>query len=186
MRLPALLLALSLAGVGVALLRPGWSDLLLLAGPCALAAAFLLVRAARAVRTIRHVVVDGSNVMHWRGGRPDLAPVRAVVDRLAARGWRVGVMFDANAGYLLSGRYRDDADLARELGLPSDRVLVVPKGTPADPAILQAARDMGARIVTNDRFRGWRADFPEAGEPGRLIRGGMRDGALRLDLPDEE
>ena len=84
-------------------------------------------------------------------------------------------------GYLLAGKYQDDAVMAKRLGLPEDRVLVVPKGTIADSYLLTVARDHDAPIVTNDRYRDWADDFPEITEPGRLIRGGYRDGALWLD-----
>jgi len=60
--------------------------------------------------------------------------------------------------------------------------MVVPKGAPADPAILSAAQDTGARVVSNDRFRDWSDDFPEVRAPGFLIRGGYRSGELWLDL----
>ena len=87
----------------------------------------------------------------------------------------MGVMFDANAGYKLQDRYQDDRHMARQLRLPEDRVLVVPKGVPADQYILTAARDLGARVVTNDRYRDWLERFPEAAEPGFLIRGGASE-----------
>ena len=45
-----------------------------------------------------------------------------------------------------------------------------------------AARDLGARIVSNDRYRDWAADHPEVATPGHLVRGGYREGALWLDL----
>ncbi|MBF9034460.1 hypothetical protein HKCCE2091_09425 [Rhodobacterales bacterium HKCCE2091] len=150
--------------------------------------AFLVLRRrgrSRPADAPRPVVVDGSNVMHWDDGTPDLAPVRAVVERLTAAGYAPGVMFDANAGYLLRGRYLRDRDFAGLLGLPRDRVMVVPKGTQADSYILTAARDMGAVIVTNDRFRDWAEQFPEVRDRGHLIRGGFRDGALRLALPGD-
>lgn len=62
--------------------------------------------------------------------------------------------------------------------------MVVNKGEPADPMILKMARDMGAIVITNDRFRDWAIDFPEVRTRGHLVRGGYRDGTLRLDLPD--
>ena len=40
---------------------------------------------------------------------------------------------------------------------------------------------MDAPIVTNDRYRDWAGEYPEIAEPGRLIRGGYRDGVLWLD-----
>lgn len=185
MLVPVLLLLLSLAGLGVAFAVPGWSDLLLLAGPTALASLYLLLRALRggAARGDQgeQVILDGSNVMHWRGGTPDIATVRAVIDMARAHGMSPGVVFDANAGYLLFDKYVDDADFARVLGLRADRVLVVPKGTPADPTILAAARDLGARVISNDRYRDWLGDFPELAAPGQILRGGYRKGALWLE-----
>lgn len=186
---PAFLFLISMAVVLVAVLIPGWSDLLLLGGPAVLASLFLMLRAwtgrAEVVpATARNrVVVDGSNVMYWRDGTPQIETVRDVLVALTARGFTPGVVFDANAGYLLSGRYRHDRYLGKVLGMREDHVMVVPKGSPADPFILTAARDMGARVVTNDRFRDWAGDFPEITDRGHLIKGGYRDGQPWLDLP---
>ena len=207
MIVPLFLLVLSLGGVAAAFLVPGWSDLVLLAGPAALGSLWLLARAAmapgsprdfpdldhgetsprrvgRTKRPPKWVVVDGSNVMHWQDETPRIEPLRDVLRELAARGYSAGVMFDANAGYLIAGRYQHDHAFGRLLGLPDDRIMVVPKGTPADPMILTSARDLGARVVTNDRYRDWAADFPEIRRPGFLIRGGYRDGKLWLDLEE--
>jgi Zc3h12a-like Ribonuclease NYN domain len=126
------------------------------------------------------VLVDGSNVMHWQDQTPSLEPVKAVIRLLVAQGQVPGVVFDANAGWKLQGRYLHDGDLARLLGLERRQVLVVEKGTPADPFLLQTARKFGARIVTNDRYRDWAEKHPEVLKPGFLIRGGMRDGKLWL------
>ncbi len=123
-------------------------------------------------RPENYIVIDGSNVMHWKNETPQIFPVQAVVKELRSRGFTPGVVFDANAGYKLSGRYMNERDFATLLTLPQDQVFVVPKGTPADPWILQAARDFGARIVTRDRYRDWAADHPEVAEPGHLVRGG--------------
>ena len=182
-----ILFTLSLAGVGAALFVPGLADLLLLAGPSALASVFLLVialrRRARAAKARQNwILVDGSNVMHWKDGAPEIGTVRDVVERLSALGFVPGVVFDANAGYKLHGRYQHDGALGRLLGLPRDRVMVVPKGTPADPWLLSAARDFEAKIVTNDRFRDWADAHPEVAQAGHLVRGGYRSGALWLDL----
>ena len=64
--------------------------------------------------------------------------------------------------------------------------MVVPKGTPADPTVLTVARDYGAQVVSNDRFRDWAAAFPEVKHPGHLIRGEYRAGKLWIDLPQAE
>ena len=214
MILPFLLFVLSGAGIAVALLLPGWSDLLLLAVPCGLASLFLLAHALAKLKretnaarrnsgpradqppakrraqadvwikrsAPKWIVVDGSNVLHWKGGTPQIDTVCEVVARLTALGFAPGVVFDANAGYKINGRYQHDWALGNLLGLPEDRVMVVPKGTPADPWLLAAARDLGARIVTNDRYRDWAEAHPEVREPGYLMCGGYRDGALWLDL----
>jgi len=184
MIVPLLLLVLSIAAAMAALLLPGLSDLLLLAVPCGLASLILLARAIilRRKTPLLWVVIDGSNVMHWQDGTPRIATLRAVIAALQRAGITPGVMFDANAGYKLADRFMNDTALAHQLGLRPDRVMVVPRGEPADPAILTAARDLGARVVTNDRFRDWAADFPEVLTPGFLIPGGTRDGQIWLDL----
>ena len=120
--------------------------------------------------------------MHWVDNTPSFQPLYEVLDLLEERGYTAGVMFDANAGYKLLGKYRHDHAFGKLLGLPEDRIMVVPKGTPADPYILTAARDYKAKIVTNDRFRDWVDDFPEVRETGFLISGWYRDGKLLTSL----
>ncbi len=171
----------------------GLSDLMLLALICGFAALIVLFLPPRqrwVLGTFKAkdpcdlVVVDGSNVLHWRDGAPQMATLIEVLAALSARGMSAGVIFDANVGYKISTRYMDDAELARLLNLPPDQVLVVQKGTPADAVILKSALDLGARIVTNDRYRDWAQTYPEVNEPGFLIRGGFRQGALWLESPD--
>jgi Zc3h12a-like Ribonuclease NYN domain len=141
-----------------------------------------LVRLARSRgrRRGNWIVVDGSNVMHWQGNTPRLETVLQVVKDLQARGFDPGVVFDANAGWKLFGKYLNEAEFGRRLGLPKDQVLVVPKGTQADPYILFTARKFNARIVTNDRYRDWADAHPEVAQPGFLIRGEIQGDAVRL------
>jgi len=187
MGVPVLLLILSLAGVAVALVLPGYDDILLLAGPCAMASLVLLLRALPARTKAapeaepNRILIDGSNVMHWKDNTPQIATLREVIGHLRGLGFAPGVVFDANAGYLLTGKYKHDHAMAKYLGLAEDWVMVVPKGTIADSYLLTVARDVGAPIVTNDRYRDWAGEYPEIAEPGRLIRGGYRDGVLWLD-----
>jgi hypothetical protein len=176
--------------VSLGMLGAGWavsSELMLLGGLCSVGAVVLLARAWVRQRQRRHrrspiLLLDGSNIMHWRGGAPDLAPVREVIAQVALRGYTPGVVFDANAGYKLEGRYLHHPMLARELGLPQTRVMVVNKGEVADGLILQVARDHGARVISNDRFRDWADDFPEVAKPGFVIGGRYLQGQLELDL----
>ncbi|HEY6919912.1 MAG TPA: hypothetical protein VI412_11650, partial [Tabrizicola sp.] len=124
-----------------------------------LGAVFLLQRLWRALRPTpkpapeHWILIDGSNVMHWEENTPRLGPVQKLVAHLKGLGYVPGIVFDANAGYKLFGRFLNDSDFARLLHIAPKQVLVVPKGTQADPYLLQTARDFGARIITNDRFR---------------------------------
>lgn len=127
------------------------------------------------------ILIDGSNVMHWQDGVAALAPLIGVISRLKGMGYVPGVVFDANAGWKLQGRYLHDAALAQLLGLETRQVLVVPKGSPADTSLLETAREFGVRIVTNDRYRDWAEAHPEVLKPGFLITGGLRDGQVWLN-----
>jgi rRNA-processing protein FCF1 len=185
MNAPLILIALSLTALTATLILPDLSDFVLIAGPALIASLVLLLRATRKPSrrsTPVHVIVDGSNVMYWKDKTPQLQTLILVLRDLETRGFTPGVVFDANAGYLLEGRYRHHQAFSKRLGLAEDRVMVVDKGDPADRLILTAARDMQARVVSNDRFRDWADDFPEVTTPGFLIKGGFRDGIPWLDL----
>ena len=199
-----ILLIMSLAGFWVSFAVPAWSDLAMLVGPCAVASGLLLLAALlgrrapdrqrswpqptnskpRRTEEPNYIILDGSNIMHWKDGTPQLEPLHAVIRHLKSKGFSPGVVFDANAGHILTGRYQHHAGMGKMLGLPEERVMVVDKGNPADPTILAAARDLGARIVTNDRYRDWVGAHPEIQTPGHLIRGGYQDGKLTLSLGD--
>lgn len=153
------------------------------------ASSFLLLRAVLRRQTGQGTppdlrpdfIIDGSNVMYWLDKTPQTQPLFDILSELRRRGFVVGVVFDANAGHKLWQRYRDDFYFSQHLGLSEEQVLVVPKGSPADPIILTAARNHGARIITNDRYRDWVDQFPEIATPGHLVRGGYRNGKLWLD-----
>jgi len=136
----------------------------------------------RSAKARKWVLVDGSNVMHWHNNTPNIQPVKDVLKLLKSRGFTAIVMFDANAGYELFGKYKNDDAFSKLLGLPEKHIMVVPKGTPADPFLLSAARKQRAQIVTNDRFRDWAVKFPEVQEHGLLITGWYRDGRLHTSL----
>lgn len=151
-----------------------------------LAALFLLPRLWHRLRPAAREVeedwllIDGSNVMHWQDNTPSLETVRNVVDQVRKLGYVPGVVFDANAGWKLAGRYLHDQEFAKMLGVEARQVLVVAKGTQADPFLLQTAREFGARIVTNDRFRDWSEAHPEVQAPGFLIRGSAGESGISL------
>lgn len=128
------------------------------------------------------IVVDGSNVMFWADETARLDTVRAVIDRLSSAGFRPIVWFDANAGYRLADRYLGPRPLARRLGLSEACVRVAPKGTPADPLLLEMASRLDAPVVSNDRFRDWTHAFPDILTGERMVRGRIEAGVLRLEL----
>lgn len=185
------ILVASLAVLCAGLLVPGLSDLLLLGVPCMISGLLLLLRRLwgggfSTFGKKRWIVLDGSNIMHWKGNGANISPVKDAIQRLSEQGYAPCVVFDANVGYKLFNRYLGDAELAKLLGLPIDRVMVVEKGTAADQIILAAARDHNAQVVTNDRFRDWVDQHPEVAEEGYLVRGGYRSGRLWLSLPRAE
>lgn len=188
MIVPISLFLCSLAGFIASLIVPALADLILLAAPCALASLVLLLRAyLRSAKSARKaaqkwIIIDGSNVMHWKDGTPQIDTLHEVVKRLSSLGFSPGVVFDANAGHILTGKYQHHRAMGKLLGLPEEQIMVVHKGTQADTTILAAARDLGARIVTNDRYRDWVDTHPEVREPGFLVRGGYQAGQLWLNL----
>ena len=155
---------------------------LALGGVLGLLAVLVLRGLRRALRwrPVRYMVIDGSNVMYWGGGQPNFAPLHAAISWVKSMGYTPGVVFDANAGYLLTGKYLHHAAMGRRLGLPEQQILVVPKGTPADAFILAAAKDLGARIITNDRYRDWADEYPIVRQPGYLITGIFHDDQITL------
>lgn len=196
MKTPLILFSLSLAVV-VAVFIPGspLDEFALYGGLLSLAAAFFLlliaavrdessshIRPVRPSRSARPVLVDGSNVMHWAGGKPDLETVKLVVQDLMRQGFAPTVWFDANAGYLTQGRYLGPRELARPIGLPHDCINLAPRGTPADPLILQRAQKLRARVVTNDQFRDWSETYPYLTTPGVLVPGQIARGLVSLTL----
>lgn len=160
-------------------------DLLLSAIVGGLAALVLIVTAhllRRARKPRNYILIDGSNVMYWEDQSPHIAPVQQAVSLLTKKGYTPVVMFDANAGHVLFGRYTHDHHFANTLNVPADQIMVVDKGVQADVQVLKAARTMEAKVVTNDFFRDWAKDFPEVRTRGHLIHGGYHKGKLWLDF----
>lgn len=183
MIVPLILLLASLSGV-VATVYFGGPEAtapLLVSLVAAFAALILLVAAWLRPRRA-WIVLDGSNVMYWQDEVPKLATVRLVLAEVQSLGFTPVVWFDANAGYLLSDRYMGPVAIARALELPRRRVFVAPKGTPADPLLLEGAARLGARVITNDRFRDWAETHPIVQEAGTLVPGVLKTDGVRLKL----
>lgn len=135
--------------------------------------------------TRRWVVIDGSNVMFWQDETPSLSTVSAVVGEVKKAGLTPLVWFDANAGYKVGDRYMNPRDLSRAIGVSRKQVRVAPKGSPADPLLLEDAAKLGTGVVSNDRYRDWAESFPSVTQPGVLVRGRVQGGAALLDWPAE-
>ncbi|WP_406736303.1 NYN domain-containing protein [Thioclava sp. GXIMD4215] len=136
----------------------------------------------RDLRGQKPILIDGSNVLHWRKNLPELTALQRVLARAKAAGYAPLVIFDANVGYKLSDHYMGPEELAPLLGLPPRRIQVVDSGLPADPEILRQATRLGAKIITNDRYRDWLDQFSHAKRKNVLIRGHFRGGRLVLSL----
>lgn len=181
MHTPFVLLTLALAIAAVSFALQGPELPFFVASLVAFASLILLGSAARKGRET-FVVIDGSNVMFWEANRPSLDAVLQVVEYARSSGLTPLVWFDANVGYKVSDKYLGPVPLARQMGLPSRQIFVAPKGTPADPLLLERAQKLGARIVTNDKFRDWAEAFPCINSPGMLRQGRIQGGQLSLDL----
>jgi hypothetical protein len=185
MKAPLAIIALSLF-LGAAVTAPGSplpGDLVFLAFICGLGGLLLLLLPGKRRPARTCIVLDGSNLLYWLDDQPNLAAVQVVVDQLCHHDLVPVIWFDANAGYLIGGRWMGPKELARLLRLDARQIFVAPKGTPADPLLLNSARKLGARVISNDRFRDWTESHPWLADPGFLIRGCIRDGAAELQLP---
>ena len=109
------------------------------------------------------VLVDGSNVAHsTEGEKAQLANILAVREKMTEEGFEPVVVVDAAL------RHQIDDRAGYEHLVESGIVRQAPAGTDADYFILSFARELDARIVSNDRFRDRIAAFPDAAE--RIIR----------------
>ncbi len=120
------------------------------------------------------VLVDGSNVAHAVEGRgARLANIRAVCQKLEEEGLDPLVLVDATLRHTI-----DDPD-GYEALVAAGRIRQAPAGTDADYFILSFARELDARVVSNDRFRHLQAAFPDAAS--RAIRFMVVDGQVVLE-----
>ena len=120
------------------------------------------------------VLVDAANVAHsTEGATAKLTNIRLVVAKLTEEGFRPLIVADAAL------RHQIDDKATYEQMIEDGVVKQAPAGTDADYFILSFAREMGARILTNDRFRDRAAEF--AAERDRVIRYMIVDGAVVLE-----
>lgn len=120
------------------------------------------------------VLVDAANVAHsTEGATAKLSNIRLVMDKLTEEGFRPLIVADAAL------RHQIDDKAAYEKLIEDGVVKQAPAGTDADYFILSFAREMKARILTNDRFRDRAVEFAE--ERDRVIRYMIVDGAVVLE-----
>ena len=120
------------------------------------------------------VLVDASNVAHsTEGGEARLRNIALVEEKLREAGLEPVIVADAAL------RHQIDDKAAYERLIDDGRVHQAPAGTDADYFILSFAREMDARILTNDRFRDRAKDFPR--ERHRVIRYMIVDGEVVLE-----
>ena len=114
-------------------------------------------------QTANVVLVDGSNVAHsTEGDAARVANLIAIRDKLREEGDDPIIVADAAL------RHQVDDAKAYEQMVEDGLVRQAPAGTDADYFLLSFARELGASIVSNDRFRDRIKQFPEVQD--RLIR----------------
>ena len=108
-------------------------------------------------------IIDASNVAHsGEGGAARVRNIDLMCAKLREEGLEPIVVADAALRHQV-----DDAD-AYERMVSAGTVHQAPAGTDADYFILTFARELGALIVSNDRFRDRLKSFPEVRR--RLVR----------------
>ena len=109
------------------------------------------------------VIIDASNVAHsTEKDSASLTNVKLVRDRLTADGLTPIVVADAALRHQI-----DDTD-GYEALVKAGEIQQAPAGTDADYFILTFARELGAAVLSNDRFKDRIAHFPEV--KNRIIR----------------
>ena len=102
------------------------------------------------------VVVDASNVAHYvknENGQPQMSNLLAAVKALEESEDEFVIIADASLRHDI-----DDKEKFEKL-LESDNVEEVPAGNDADHFILEIATSEKAKILSNDKFRDYAAEF---------------------------
>ena len=102
------------------------------------------------------VVVDASNVAHHvknENSQPQMANILAAVKALEESEDEFVIIADASL------RHEIDDKVAFEKLLESENVEEVPAGIDADHFILEIAYSERAKILSNDKFRDYAAEF---------------------------
>ena len=101
-------------------------------------------------------LIDGSNVAHaTEGEAPRLANILLVRDKLAEQGFEPLIVADAAL------RHQIDNPESYERLVDDGTIHQAPAGTDADYFLLAFAKELGATLVSNDRFRDRSRQFAE-------------------------
>ena len=115
------------------------------------------------------ILIDGSNVLFWRGGQAQADMPLLVTRALIARRFEPVVYFDHSIHKHMG------ADRLDHLRASAD-VKIASVGTPADAMLLDRCNSGRIQIVSADRFRVWRMEHPRLRSDwlvtGRIGRGG--------------
>jgi hypothetical protein len=126
----------------------------------------------------RAAIIDGSNVAHSAPqARPRLDHIQHLRRKLEEEGYEPIVIVDAALRHQI-----DDAPAFEALE-KDGRIRQAPAGTDADWFILTFARELDAVVVSNDRFREYRQEFPEFED--RQIRFMIVDNEVVLRPPED-
>jgi hypothetical protein len=117
----------------------------------------------------RIALIDGSNVAHEGEGGARLENIRLLCEKMEGEGYQPVVVVDASL------RHQIDDEKGYEALVQSGRIRQAPAGTDADYFILSFARELGASVVSNDRFKERQKEFPE-----------VRDQVIRYMILEEE
>lgn len=121
------------------------------------------------VRSVATILIDGSNVLFWRGGHAQRDVPMLVVDALRARRFTPIVYFDRSIH-----RHLGEFDISSLMKI--SQVTIAPSGTSADTLLLGASEQGRIQIVSCDRFQAWRNDFSHLRRDclvtGRIGKGG--------------
>lgn len=118
----------------------------------------------------RIAIIDGSNVAHSTEGEgPRLENIILVWDELVEDGYEPVIVVDAALRHQIDDRTKFEAMVEE------GKIKQAPAGTDADYFILSFARELGAAVVSNDRFKDRQKDFPDA-----------RDRAIRYMIVNRE
>lgn len=123
------------------------------------------------------IIIDALNVAYWGGRSADLRLPLALGCVLLDAGLVAELYFDASAPHRVGSARAAYEQLRQE----SPLVLQAPTGIRADGEILRRARKTGARIVSRDRFRDYRARFRRLiDDPQRVLDGHVEAGRVHL------